>query len=97
MKQRRLEQEHIICVCGGKSCTKEGSKKLYKKLKKCLEEEKLERSVCLQRTACMGHCDKGPNVMLFPQAHLLHEVKRGDVSEVLALLKLTGEKLPLQK
>lgn len=54
-----------------------------------LEQEIAEAGLCvpLERKACLGMCLKGPNVQILPMGDTWHEVKLGDVEEIVVSLK----------
>jgi (2Fe-2S) ferredoxin len=66
---------------GEKSCgdTKD-TKILADKLKKRFKETK--SPVRVSRTACLGPCAKGPNIMCYPQQIWFQDVKEDDVDAI---------------
>ncbi|GAA0892086.1 hypothetical protein GCM10009122_17650 [Fulvivirga kasyanovii] len=76
-----------IFVCAAKDCKKNGSKKLEKQLTGKIKGSSLKSSVEVIKTKCMGHCKKGPNVIV--NNCLYHKVKENDLDGLLANNKLT--------
>ncbi|MBL6447397.1 (2Fe-2S) ferredoxin domain-containing protein [Fulvivirga sp. 29W222] len=74
-----------IFVCSAKDCKKNGSKRLEKLLSGKVKNSNLKSSVEVIKTKCMGHCKKGPNVILNNSLH--HKVKENDLDSLLAQCK----------
>lgn len=49
------------------SCGGNISKKISEELKDFVDELKLKGKVRISTTKCLGQCDQGPNVMIYPQ------------------------------
>lgn len=49
------------------SCGGAVSKEISEELKGFVDELKLKGKVRISTTKCLGQCDKGPNVMIYPQ------------------------------
>jgi (2Fe-2S) ferredoxin len=65
----------LVCT-EGKSCSREGSDKLFKTLKKAVKECDLKDYYKVKKAECLGLCGHGPAIALKPDA-----VKYGDVSK----------------
>ncbi len=55
-----------ILVCGGTGCTSAKSLELLEELKKLIVEYKLEDKCSVHITGCLGFCERGPIVKIFP-------------------------------
>ena len=53
-----------VVVCIGSSCHLKGSRQVVEKLQELVKEYKLEETVELAGTFCMGNCQKGVSVTL---------------------------------
>lgn len=89
MKQRPLSQDATLFVCtcvrGKKKecCAGFGSKKTLARLKKRVKERKLSGLVRVYPSGCLGECEKGPNVLSFPDGTWSRKVMPDDVDEIL--------------
>ncbi len=84
MKQKPVPHALSVFVCtngGSKKC--QGGKKLYAQLKKEVKQRKLHQQVRVCPSGCMDQCDKGPNVMIFPDNIWLCRVRDGDIDEIM--------------
>ena len=70
-----------------KSCSKEKSEEIKKRLKKEIKDRHWKGLVRLSATSCMGICDEGPNVMIHPQNVWFSRVTVGDVDTILERVK----------
>ena len=81
MKQKPMPHRLSVFVCGGKKC--HGGKKIHSQLKKAVKNNDLSSAVRVCSTGCMDQCDKGPNVMIFPDNIWLSHVKERNIDEIL--------------
>ena len=65
-----------------KSCADGKSKELAIALKKKIKEQSWSNEVRVSRSSCMGLCEKGPNVVLYPQRILFSNVKHDDTEKI---------------
>lgn len=56
-----------ITVCIGSSCHIKGSRKVVERIKELISEHKLENTVELSGTFCLGKCQQGVCVMVDDQ------------------------------
>lgn len=71
---------------GEKSCgDTEDTKVLAEKLKVRFKEAKLP--VRISRTACLGPCAQGPNIMCYPQKAWFQDVREGDIDAIEASVR----------
>ncbi len=61
-----LVRSHVL-VCAGAACVSAGCKKVCEALKERLEEKGLENEVLVVETGCMGPCDLGPLMVIYPE------------------------------
>lgn len=73
MKSRPLPHKVEVFVCCNSrpkgervSCGKPGGEKLRERLKDLVKKHKLKGKVRVSSSGCMDVCEKGPNVMIFP-------------------------------
>ncbi len=92
--QKQAESPYVahVFVCTNnrngarKSCADGGSEELKAALKEALHAKGWQGKVRVSSAGCLGVCDKGPNVMIYPQKLWFSEVCLSDVAELVALL-----------
>lgn len=59
-------------------------------LKRLFREAGLE-GIRVSKSGCLGPCEKGPNLLLYPQRIWFHEVHQGDLPDVVRrILEITA-------
>ncbi|MCA9805466.1 MAG: (2Fe-2S) ferredoxin domain-containing protein [Cyanobacteria bacterium HKST-UBA02] len=74
----------IIVCTRGKSCKKKDSPKVFKRLKKLIEESELENVFKVSSSDCFGLCKHGPVVRLKPDGLSYGGVNKDDCGEILS-------------
>jgi NADH:ubiquinone oxidoreductase subunit E len=59
-----VDSKTKVLVCQKSSCCKRGGKAVLKELKQVVSDRQLEDQVILKETGCMGHCNKGPVIVI---------------------------------
>ncbi len=67
-----------------KSCADNNSQLVKSKLKDLVDQKGWRGKVRISTSGCMGLCEKGPNVMIYPQKLWFSEVSTDDVDEILS-------------
>ena len=87
-------QRRLLCCCGT-GCLASGAGAVAAALQKALAALPAEKSASLnlvmKRTGCHGFCEKGPLVVLMPEAVFYKGVKPKDVPEIISRSVLGGE------
>ncbi|MDO9535108.1 MAG: NADH-ubiquinone oxidoreductase-F iron-sulfur binding region domain-containing protein [Bacillota bacterium] len=91
LKKSRQDKSSYIAVCGDTGCTVWGSKKVKNIVQDYLEKKGLGQKVGLKFTGCLGLCESGPDVMVFPQGIIYQKVMESDVEEIIDKTVLRGE------
>lgn len=76
------EFKYHVLVCGGTGCHSSGCQEVADALAKSIYDAGLADSVKLIQTGCMGACQLGPVVMVYPGAYHYCSVKPEDVDEI---------------
>jgi len=71
-----------ILVCGGKGCISPDSVDLYRTLKSEIRKHKLNHEIEVLKTGCLGLCELGPVVVVYPEGVLYNKVKTEDIAEL---------------
>ncbi len=69
-----------IVVCGGTGCSIEGAMDIINLFKNQLKKNKMENEIEVIRTGCLGICDLGPIVIVYPEGTFYTNVKKEDVA-----------------
>ncbi len=80
-KQYR-DNNRFIAICGDTGCTARNSKAILGSLDRCLKEKDLSETVGARFTGCLGLCESGPLVIVYPEEILYHRVIPDDMPEI---------------
>lgn len=81
---RRDANKPVIAVCGGTGCHALGNQNIIKALEKEIEKHSLKTKVDIRETGCPGFCEKGPIVVVYPEAACYVEVSPEDAPEIIS-------------
>jgi (2Fe-2S) ferredoxin len=86
MKSETVPYRRMIFVCanvdekdGRPACGLRGSPKILEVLKEEVKKRGLKGKVRALKSGCMDLCEKGPNVMVFPEGCLISGVVEADI------------------
>lgn len=71
-----------VLICCGSGCVSAGALKIKDRLLKVLEEKDLASEINIIETGCMGPCDYGPVMMVYPEGVFYKKVTVDDVEEL---------------
>jgi NADH-quinone oxidoreductase subunit F len=71
-----------VLVCGGGSCISSHSHEIKDKLINVLEEKGLMDEVNVVETGCMGPCELGPVMVVYPDGAFYIKIKEEDIEEL---------------
>ncbi len=71
------QRAHVL-VCAGAGCISSGCRETAAELSNALREHGLEDEIRVVETGCMGPCDLGPVVVVYPEGVLYQQVKPED-------------------
>ncbi|MDD4362896.1 MAG: NAD(P)H-dependent oxidoreductase subunit E, partial [Atribacterota bacterium] len=72
-----------LLLCYGTSCISNGAAEVKIALEKSLKEFKLENEVEIITTGCMGICELGPVMMVYPDGIFYQKIKPEDAPEII--------------
>jgi len=78
MSLRRID----LLICCGSGCVSAGSLKIKARFLELLKEHDLKSEVNIIETGCMGPCDYGPVMMVYPEGVFYKHVTVEDVQEI---------------
>jgi NADP-reducing hydrogenase subunit HndC len=84
-----------LLICCGSGCISAGSLKIKEKFVELLEEKGLTAEINIIETGCMGPCDYGPVMMIYPEGVFYKKVTVDDVPEIVEQHFLKGR--PVQR
>ncbi len=86
MLKQPVPYKRIIFICINKKddsskpcCGARKSEEIVNKLKQIVRERNLKDQVRVSKSGCMGKCDQGPNIMVYPEGIWYSNVKEEDV------------------
>lgn len=80
-----------ILVCGGTGCALEGSMDIANQFKIELKKNRIENEVEVIRTGCLGLCELGPIVIIYPEGTFYSKVTTKDVGEIVEEHLINGK------
>ena len=79
---RKAPERPSIAVCAAPSCHAFGKGKLIRAVEEEIGKRGLKEEVEFRKTGCLGFCEKGPVVIVFPEQICYLGVTAGDVPEI---------------
>ncbi|HHW12128.1 MAG TPA: NADH-quinone oxidoreductase subunit NuoF [Firmicutes bacterium] len=77
----KLYRAHVL-VCGGAGCISSGCKAVLDRFTEEIKAHNLEDEVHVVETGCIGTCDLGPVIVVYPEGVFYKEVTPDDVKEI---------------
>ncbi|WMJ80423.1 NADH-quinone oxidoreductase subunit NuoF [Clostridium sp. MB40-C1] len=71
-----------VLICGGEGCNLADSKKISNLLKLELKQCGLDKEVEVIKTACLGFCNLGPVMIVYPEGIVYSNIKPSDIHEI---------------
>ncbi|HEX7503417.1 MAG TPA: (2Fe-2S) ferredoxin domain-containing protein, partial [Acidobacteriota bacterium] len=84
-----------VLICGGGACISSHSHEFKKKLLEAIEKNGLGGEINLVETGCMGPCELGPVMVVYPDGSFYIKLKEEYAEEIVQEHFLKGR--PLQK
>lgn len=80
-----------IAVCVSTGCEALGVKADLKAFKEEFKKQGLEGKVEIKETGCLGFCEKGPRIVVYPEEIFYFQVKANDVPDVVSKTVMNKE------
>ncbi len=74
-------RSHVI-VCAGAGCVSSGCRAVAEAMQSELARLELEEEIKIVQTGCVGSCDLGPVVIVYPEGVFYQRLKAEDVPEI---------------
>ncbi|MCS7233700.1 MAG: NADH-quinone oxidoreductase subunit NuoF [Synergistetes bacterium] len=84
-----IQRAHVL-VCMGAGCVSAGSELVKKRLEEKIKEKELDVEVRIIGTGCMGPCERGPIVLVYPEGAFYQKVGLSDVDLIVEEHLLKG-------
>ncbi|MEW6398921.1 MAG: NADH-quinone oxidoreductase subunit NuoF [Bacillota bacterium] len=85
----QLYRAHVL-VCAGAGCISSGCKTVEDELLAAIKEHKLENEVRVVETGCMGPCDLGPMIVVYPEGVFYRKLTPPDARAIAEAHLLKG-------
>lgn len=82
MRKHEYQFRKKICVCEAGSCQSSGAEKVKENFKAKIKEKGLEKEIEVVATGCMGLCNQGPLVKIFPNETIYHQAAEEHVDAI---------------
>jgi NADH-quinone oxidoreductase subunit F len=80
-----------VTLCISTGCEALGAKDVLKAFKEEFKKQGLEGKVNIKETGCLGFCEKGPRVVVYPEDIAYFKVQASDVPEIVSKTLLNKE------
>jgi NADH:ubiquinone oxidoreductase subunit F (NADH-binding)/(2Fe-2S) ferredoxin/Pyruvate/2-oxoacid:ferredoxin oxidoreductase delta subunit len=80
-----------ITVCVSTGCEALGVKEVLKAFKEEFKKHALEGKIKIKETGCLGFCEKGPRIVVYPEEIFYFRVKATDVPEIVSKTVMNKE------
>jgi len=84
-------QKPAVTLCISTGCEALGAKDVLKAFKEEFKKQGLEGKVDIKETGCLGFCEKGPRVVVYPEDIAYFKVQASDVPEIISKTLLKKE------
>ncbi|HBE80625.1 MAG TPA: NADH-quinone oxidoreductase subunit NuoF [Firmicutes bacterium] len=84
-----IYRSHVL-VCAGAGCISSGCKEVKRNLVTELQNNQLDSEIKVVETGCIGSCDLGPVIVVYPEGVFYQRVRPQDVKEIVSEHLLKG-------
>ncbi|HBT16460.1 MAG TPA: NADH-quinone oxidoreductase subunit F, partial [Firmicutes bacterium] len=84
-----IYRSHVL-VCGGTPCVLKGARTLKDLLLKEIERYQLSDEIRVVETGCLGPCDDGPVLIVYPEGAMYSKLKPTDILKIVEHHLLKG-------
>ena len=77
-------KKEVISVCVSTGCEALGVQKVLETFTSELKNQGLEGKVEIKETGCLGFCEKGPRIVIYPEEIYYFQVQPNDVPEIVS-------------
>jgi NADH:ubiquinone oxidoreductase subunit F (NADH-binding)/(2Fe-2S) ferredoxin/NAD-dependent dihydropyrimidine dehydrogenase PreA subunit len=80
-----------IAACVSTGCQALGAQKVLEAFDEEIKKKGLEGKVEIKETGCLGFCEKGPRIVIYPEEIYYFQVKASDVPEIVSKTLINNE------
>jgi len=91
IRARKEPSKHIIAFCVGTGCIALGAKRVLEETIGEIKKHGLEIRVDVKETGCLGICEQGPMLIIYPEEVPYFKVKPEDAHEVVSKTIVEGK------
>ncbi|NLW57081.1 MAG: (2Fe-2S) ferredoxin domain-containing protein [Firmicutes bacterium] len=84
-----IYRSHVL-VCGGTPCVLKGARTLKDLLNKELTRYNLADEIRVVETGCLGPCDEGPVIIVYPEGTMYSRLQPSDIPRIVQSHLLKG-------
>jgi len=88
---KRDPNRPAVAVCVSTGCEALGVKGVLKAFEEEIRKQGLEGKIGIKETGCLGFCEKGPRVVIYPEEIYYFRVKSTDVQEIVSKTLINKE------
>ena len=88
---RKDPTQLTIALCASTGCEALGAQEVLDALKEELKKHRLESRVNIRETGCLGFCEQGPRIVIYPKEIYYFKVKAADVPQIVSKTLLKDE------
>src|SRR4030067_2300812 len=88
---KRDPNRPAIAVCVSTGCEALGVKGVLEALEEEIKKAGLEGKIDIKETGCLGFCEKGPRVVIYPEEIYYFRVKSSDAPEIVSKTLINKE------
>ena len=88
---KRDPNRPTVAVCVSTGCEALGTKGVLKAFEEEIKRQGLEGKIDIKETGCLGFCEKGPRVVIYPEEIYYFRVKSTDVPEIVSKTLISKE------
>lgn len=81
---RKDPKRLAVAVCVSTGCEALGVQKVLETFNEEIKKQGLEGKVDIKETGCLGFCEKGPRIVIYPEEIYYFQVKAKDVPEIVS-------------
>ena len=91
IKAKSEAERHVVSVCMGTGCIALGADETIDVLEKEVEKNGLKGKVEIKKVGCVGFCEQGPIIIIYPEEICYLKVKPEDVPEIVSKTLVEGK------
>lgn len=84
-------ERHVFVCTFGKTCPARGGAAIGGELKRMAKEAGITARIRVNKAGCLNQCDRGPTMVVYPEAIWYGGVTTSDIPEILTKTVMRGE------